>query len=348
MSAVKKWSLLLVASAVTLGGCLPQEDKEDDPLVGINPPLAECVAPAPAVSAICAAGEQELTDSNGRTLCLALSTVAEAPFMQGFYGPAKVQHRVTVKDASGAPLDLLAEAGPISAIEQRPMMTMWDSECGVAHRHTTAYETAAVNNGDGSYDLTAFYVMGSMGGYWEYNVVLNDSVSGPLTATFIPELAMPMGAMYRSAELNNAADIITAMDMESGMAMELPRKYFVWVDALTSNADSSYDLRLFVSTIDMVMSNMMMQKLFPAVYVGQTLHDETATPYQVGTVALQMVDNGQTVTLTADANGYYVATGLLDLVAGSSNTISLSLTVDGLAMKAEDGSDPMLIFNVPN
>lgn len=321
MLAIKNsWLMAIVLSAIFLGGCLPKEDKDE-----ANNPQG----PSP-----CSAEEQAALISDGRTLCLSLSTVATAPFMQGFYGPAKVVHRIMIKDENGSPVDVASDQ-VVTAVSQAPMMYM---ENGMAH--TTPFEAAAINHGDGNYDLTTFYVMASMGGYWDYTVVLTDvGAAEPLEVTFSPNVEMvPMGSIYRSAELKNVADTITVM------GSEMPRKYFVWLDSLSANSVSGHDLRLFVSTMDMAM----MKKIFPAVSVGQTLHDASGSTFTVGSVSVQMSDNGAVLDLVDEGNGYYSATGLQGLTPGASNTISLALVVDGLSMQDAVAADPQLIFNVAN
>ena len=291
----------------------------------------------------CANGQQALHASDGRTLCVGLETVAEAPFSAGFY-TARVTHRVRITDADGRPIDIDNDP-TIKAVSHDPLMRMDNG-----HDHGTPHAREPEDSSDpsqGIYDLVAYYSMASMMGDWDYRVLVTDTGAGePLTAHFQPQVQSVPAPDIFSARASNDQDQTKDMD-----GLIINRPYTVWLHAVRPVA-AGHRLTVFVSTQDMTMMQMngmsMMHMSFPEVVAGSTeLHDETGTAFTVDTVGVRASADGGTtwVDLTHDGAGRYSG-DLAGLTSGQRADVQVELVVNGLSMTA-NGNPPTLSFVAP-
>ncbi len=213
------------------------------------------------------------------------------------------------------------------AVTLRPYMYM------ATKSHTTPMETP-VDNGDGTYACTVYYVMstamnGISMGVWELKV----TIGGTESAYFYPDVAMPMGSTAL-AKLTGIADAIM------GLAGVEKRTWFLFNDGLSAGMGGAYTFRLFVATKEMGSS-----LSFPAVKVGDALNNEAGTPWTVASMVVEAsTDKTTWLTATDLGNGHWSVAGLTGLTAGTSGKIYVRLTVngeqkstDGLAVAAANG-----------
>ncbi len=298
-------------------------------------------------SVACGEGAKVVQASDGRTLCLSLSTVARVPFQEGFFN-ARVTHRLHLTDAEGRPVDV-GQDPLIGAIDARPSMVM-----NSGHEHGAPRAASFEDSSDparGLYDWVAYYTMpsGPMMGRWYFQVSLEDrGAAHPWQVEFQPEVSPVAAPDVFSARLRNSAD--ETKDME-GVA--IPRPYTVWLHEVTPESGGGHRLTLFLSTQDAMSMEMggvtMQQVAFPAVVPGETvLHDLQGTARTVGTVTLKAsLDGGVSwVELAHQGAGRYAAT-LTGMASGQRQGVSLELTVDGLAMTTSAGPAGQLSFLVP-
>ncbi len=181
--------------------------------------------------------------------------------------------------------------------------------------HSTPVDSVTDNN-DGTYTVTAYYLMPSMGGYWEIEISANNSSAAiPVTVT---------GSMMDRAILKGVSDLFLNMGLSS------VRNYYIFVDSV-AGAAGSRDVSLFVATRENVMFH-------PAVYNGQTLNDEAGTPWTINGLALEIYDASDAwVPLADNGNGHYSAAGVN---IGMTLHIRLKVSADGLAyeQKTTDGA----------
>lgn len=212
----------------------------------------------------------------------------------------------------------------------RPFMYM------ATKSHTTPMESP-VDNGDGTYSCTVYFVMasalnGMSMGVWEVKVTI-----GTETATFYPLVgAMPAGndMLTKLSGINDAI---------MGMAGQEKRTWFLFSDGL-ANAGGSYTFSLFLATKENGMT-----LSFPPVTAGSILRDQANTPWTVASVLIEVsTDKATWVTATDLGNGHWSAAGLTGLTSGVPGKIYVKLavgngvtveqkTVDGAALGAANG-----------
>jgi hypothetical protein len=191
--------------------------------------------------------------------------------------------------------------------------------------HTSPVDPLVVDNGDGTYSCTVYYVMSSMMngvsmGIWELKVLI-----GSEAAYFYPVVAMPMGTTTLT-KLSGINDAI------SGMAGIEKRTYFLFNDGFTAATGGTYNFGIFLATKETMTS-------FPAVIVGSQLKDQNKTAWTVNTITVQLsTDNVTWIDATDKGNGHWSATGLTGL-SGTSGKIYVKVTVNG-EQKTTDGSTP--------
>lgn len=196
--------------------------------------------------------------------------------------------------------------------------------------HTTPMETP-IDNGDGTYSCTVYYVMSSVMngmtmGIWELKVKVDNLDTE--TATFYPLVGMPMGN-----------DMLTKLsginDSIMGMAGLEKRTWFLFNDGLRGDMGGTYTFALFLATKEngMVLS-------FPAVTVGSTLKDQTNTPWTVGPILIEVSTDKLTWVTAADmGNGHWSAAGLNGLTAGTAGKIYVRLTVNNGVISEQKTTD---------
>ncbi|MDH4200738.1 MAG: FixH family protein [Spirochaetia bacterium] len=196
---------------------------------------------------------------------------------------------VVIKDNNGSAI-------PGLTLKVTPEMTM---ASGMSHG--TPVESI-VDNGDGSYTVTAYFLMDSSGGTWQ----LHFHVNGTHLSNQIPITVG--GSMMSRGQLKGIADLITpdsSMPMTTG-----PRPYFIFKSALdTSGASGSHTIDLFLAAREDMMTHV-------AVYSGQTLTNEMSKAWTTGTILLSVCNtwNGTACTawsdLTDKGTGHFTGTGL--------------------------------------
>ena len=191
----------------------------------------------------------------------------------------------------------------------RPFMYM------ATKSHTTPMETP-VDNGDGTYSCTVYFVMasavnGMSMGVWEVKVTI-----GTETATFYPLVgAMPAG--------NDMLTKLTGItDAIMGMAGQEKRTWFLFNDGLAAGG-GNYTFNIFLATKENGMT-----LSFPAVTAGSILKDQTNTPWTVASILVEIsTDKATWVAATDLGNGHWSAAGLTGLTPGVSGKIYVKLTV---------------------
>lgn len=169
--------------------------------------------------------------------------------------------------------------------------------------------------GGGVYQCTIYYLMassmnGKLAGYWSLDITVNNE-----TATFHPDVAMSMGDTSK-VNLKDSGD-----KYASGMMGSAVRYYPVFKDSLTGT-DGNYSLALFISTNTSMMD-------FPALVVGQTLHNESGTAWTVNTVTVEAsLDSGANwTTMTNNGTGHW-SVGGLPLATNQQATVLVRLKVN--------------------
>jgi len=205
------------------------------------------------------------------------------------------------------------------AVTLRPYMYMSTKS------HTTPMDSV-VDNGDGTYSCTVYYVMsttmnGMSMGIWELSV----TIGGTDSATFYPMVAMPMAGTTTLAKLSGVTDAI------KGLAGLEKRTWFLFNDGLTGAAGSN-TFKLFLATKEMGTT-----LTFPAVKAGDSLINETGSPWTVAAIAMDVsTDKTTWIAATDSGTGHWTAAGLGGLTAGTAGKIYVRLTVNG-ELKTTDG-----------
>jgi hypothetical protein len=172
------------------------------------------------------------------------------------------------------------------AVEVEPEMDMG------TFTHNTPVESI-VDNGDGSYTVTAYFLMS---GDW----MLHFHVDGVHLEEHL--MITVGGAMMDKRTLKGITDMI--MPEDGGTAANRP--YIIFVSSLDVTTG---DVDLYLATRDNYTSH-------PAVYAGQSLIDETGASWNVGTVTVEVctiADCSTRATLFDEGNGHFTATGIGDI-----------------------------------
>lgn len=220
------------------------------------------------------------------------------------------------------------------------LMPMMDMVAG--HMHD-APVGAVIDNGDGSYEMTVYYLMpskmmdGTVMGEWELNIIIGGM--GGETATFHPDVMMSMGDTTRVG-LKGQSDMIMGM-----MAAE-NRRYFVFKNQLMGSTDN-HSFSFFLAARESMMSHV-------AVYENVTLNQgDTTYEYLVSPIAVEVSTNGTSwSTAMSSGDGNYMVSGLTGLTDNVQGEIYVRLTIqgeqkttNGLA-PAGDGTNDYAVFTV--
>lgn len=209
------------------------------------------------------------------------------------------------------------DGSPVSglSIALMPKMHM------AAHAHATPLDEAVVDNGDGTYSCTVYYLMasamnGMSMGFWELKVSIDEE-----TATFFPGVGMAMGSDTVRAVLKGQAD--TTADM-MGPAQ---RTYYLFRDGGVSDNT----LRLFLAAQESMMS-------YPALEAGTLLHDAENNEWAVDTLTIEASADGGSTWVEGDHidGGHWQVSGL---ASGQPGEVRVRLTING-EQKTTDGLAP--------
>ncbi|RDH81142.1 MAG: hypothetical protein DIZ80_13580 [endosymbiont of Galathealinum brachiosum] len=212
------------------------------------------------------------------------------------------------------------------SIAIKPMMHM------AAMTHTSAMPeaNAVVDNNDGTYTGTVYYVMttamnGFSMGYWDLAVTIDDTE----TANFYPNVMMAMGDTTLT-KLKGVDDQVMSMVTNS---ME-GRTYFVFKDDLTGDS-GSYDLSLFLATKES-MDN------FPALTTGLILNQgnmmsELAVDCPNIVVSVSVNDGSWNPAASDCTDGLWTIGVTLNDGMGDENKVRVRLTVNN-EVKTTDGN----------
>ena len=188
--------------------------------------------------------------------------------------------------------------------------------------HSTPFD-AVIDNGDGTYTCTVYYLMSTMMngiamGFWELRV----TIDGTETTVFYPTVGMATGVR---ATLRGVTDSISV----GGMAEK--RAYNIFFDGLAAGTGGTYTFNVFVSAKESMVS-------WPGVSLGTQLHDQTGAAWAVTAMTVQLSTDGVTWVSAVDAgNGHWSAPGLTGLSPGVSGTVYLKTTING-EQKTTDGN----------
>ncbi|MDZ4183525.1 MAG: hypothetical protein U1D97_00935, partial [Desulfuromonadales bacterium] len=197
---------------------------------------------------------------------------------------------------------------------------------------------AVVDNGDGTYICTVYYLMTTMmsgvsQGVWELQIKINDTE----TATFFPNVGMAMGAgpvrLYGSE-----SDMVASM----GTMPPAKRTYLLFKDSVNAATNT---FNLFLATRD----DAMMMK-FPAVSGGSTLTDSVGTPWNVvpATSSVQIsTDNVSYFDATDNGGGHWSASNAgLTLTPGA--TVYVKVTINSEVKTDLAGTTEYATFTLPS
>jgi hypothetical protein len=231
---------------------------------------------------------------------------------------------------------MTGSAVPGLSLTLMPMMHM------ASHDHTTPVDPV-VDNGNGTYTCTVYYLMsssmsGMSMGYWELEVSIGGMMGGE-SATFYPSVGMAMGSDTVLSKLRGqSGDIVT------GMSGTEKRTYYIFNDGLASSM-SGYTFSLFIAPGDYASMSSMIS--FPALASGATttLHDENYTAWIADPVVVEAsLDASTWTTATNSSTGHWNATFATGIMSGQTNTIYVRLSVgkDGgtTEQKTTDGNAP--------
>lgn len=247
---------------------------------------------------------------------IATTSSYSVEYLPAMMGPMEGQSsfKVRITDHAG-----IAQTG--QAVSLMPMMHM------EAYMHSTPLGSVT-DNGDGTYDLEIYYLMGSsMGdmsmGYWQVKVMIG-GMMGEM-AYFYPDVMMAMGDTAKAVLKGQASgtDIIAGMAMAGMPAMDMPRPYTVFNEGLTGTTNN-HDVSFFVAARETMES-------YPSVNTGTVLNSGDASyELTVSSITVEIsTDASNWVTAAETANGHYAATGLTGLTDGSAGEVYVRLSVNG-------------------
>lgn len=195
------------------------------------------------------------------------------------------------------------------------------------HMATKSHSTpmdAVVDNGDGTYSCTIYYLMptvmnGIPMGFWELKVTI-----GSETAIFYPTVAMSTGTTSR-VTLRGVNDTISV----GGMTEK--RAYNIFFDGLSAGTGGTYTYNVFVSAKESMVS-------WPGVSMGTQLHDQAGAAWSITAMTVQGSTDGTTwLTATDNGSGHWSIAGLTGFTAGTSGTLYLKMTINN-EQKTTDGT----------
>ncbi len=224
----------------------------------------------------------------------------------------------------------LSDGSPASALSPglMPMMHMAD------RTHSTPVD-AIINNGDGSYTATVYYLMpstmmtGDSMGYWDLGVMVNMSE----TTHFFPDVMMAMGDTPRVTLKGLDGD-----DVIPSMLGDTPRNYLVFNGGLTETVGNQHKFEVFLAAMESMMK-------FPAIDVGLVMNASTAYELTVSSVAVEMSsdDGASWVTANNDGSGHFSA-NLSGLTTGTAAPVRVRVKVNGV-YKTTDAAAPVTDTN---
>ena len=239
-------------------------------------------------------------------------------YLPTMMGPmeGKSSFKVRITDHAGT-----AQTG--LAVSLMPMMYM------ESHMHSTPLGSVT-NNGDGTYDLEIYYLMGSSMmsgmsmGYWQIKVLVG-GMMGEM-AYFYPDVMAAMGDTARAILKGQA----TGTDKIAGMTMDMPRPYTIFNEGVTGTT-GNHDVSFFVAARETMMS-------YPSVNTNTVLNAGNAYELTVASITVEVsTDASNWTTANETANGHYAVTGLTDLTDGSAGEVYVRLSVNG-EQKTTDSS----------
>lgn len=255
---------------------------------------------------------------------LALTNSYRVEYLPGAALPAqgKTQFGIRVtRRSDNTAVTGLAASGSLTVLPWMHMAT---------RSHSSPWDNAIADNGDGTYSVTVYYLMstamnGISMGYWHIGFL----IGGTETATFYPAVAMAMGTDTVRATLKGQLDNIAAAPATE------QRTYYLFKDGgmTYDNTSTSHTLNLFLAAKESMES-------FPAIAAGTVLHDAAGTPWTVTMATVEAsTDNTTWLPGTNTAGGHWSVPGLTGLARGSAATVSVRVAVNG-ERKTTNGGAP--------
>ena len=219
-----------------------------------------------------------------------------------------------------------SDGSPATALSPglMPMMYMAD------RTHSTPAD-AVINNGDGTYTATIYYLMpstmmtGDSMGYWDLSVMANMNE----TAHFFPDVLMAMGDTPRVTFKG-----LDSVDVIPSMTGETPRNYLLFKHSLVETAGNQHKFEVFLAAMESMMK-------FPAIDLGLVMN--ASTPYELSvasvTVEMSSDDGSNWVTANNDGSGHFSA-NLSGLTTGTAASIRVRVKVNGI-YKTTDAAAPI-------
>ena len=218
-----------------------------------------------------------------------------------------------VKRSDGSLVSGLTSTG----LSIAPMMYM---NSGKSH---SAPVDSIVNNGDGTYSCTVYYLMatkmmGAIAGHWELKITI-----GSETAMFYPYVDTATSSNTAKMTLKGQSDIISSTTGTE------KRSYYLFKDDIVTGATTTYSL--FIAAKESLMN-------YPAVSDGTVLNGTTGTwLVTAATTSLSASTDLATWLPGVDmGGGHWAIGGLSGLTSAVTGTVYVSLTVNG-EPKTTDG-----------
>lgn len=222
-----------------------------------------------------------------------------------------------------------SDGSPATGLNPSLAMTMTMSS---GNAHGTPVDSVKESATPGTYDCTAYYLMG---GTWGMTVMVNGE-----TTTFNPVVSMAMGSDTVRATLYGADDIV------SGMSGTSYNKYYLFRDGPISAATPT--LTLYISHGE----NMMMD--FQAASMGSVLSSPTGTVTSMivtaSTDSTFPATSGVTVIGADKGDGHWELSGPSSLSSAGAYTVYVKLQINGQDKTADgktaSGTNAYATFSV--
>jgi hypothetical protein len=255
----------------------------------------------------------------------ALTTSYKVEYLPGTMAPVqgKSSFRIRLTNRS----DNSPAAGKIVTLT--PFMFM------ATKSHTTPADPV-VDNGDGTYSCTVYYVMSTMMngasmGIWQLKVTI-----GTESVNFYPTVAMPMG----NTMLTKLSGVTDSILMPAGLEK---RTYFLFRDGLAAGA-GGYSFGIFLATKETLTN-------FPSVKVADQLKDQNGNFWTVSSIVMQVSTDGTNwISATDTGNGHWSVSGLTGLTSGVQGNVHVKLfvnneqkTTNGFALDGTNGYQTFMV-----
>lgn len=180
--------------------------------------------------------------------------------------------------------------------------------------HTTPVDTT-VDNGNGTYTVTAYFLMASMGHQWYLKFYESTG-----SQQFAPAITITVGGMSTAR-----VSISSSNDQYSNMETATNRPYFVFIDEITESG-GQHTVKVFAAVRKSMTAH-------PSLTDGLELLDATGNTWVVDKTKTKIelsIDDGSTwlTPLTDHGEGHYSIDNVSGLSAGLDKKLTFKITVN--------------------